>query len=118
MDILTPQMWIVWITSLVMAAMLGAAATLLVQKICRAAAKLWRWMGERRARAKANSRNKVATKAVVDEFAFDNMAFQPDPLSQSNLSRHRCLLYAFRARKESFPRLGEFSPNPLIRTSV
>ena len=35
MDVLTPQMWIVWITSLVMSAMLGAAATLLVQKIFR-----------------------------------------------------------------------------------
>ena len=88
MEILTPQMWTVWITSLVMAAMLGAAATLLVQKISRAAAKFWRWTRERR--AKANSRSsRAAAKTVVDEFAFDNMAFQPDPLSQSNLSRHR-----------------------------
>ena len=80
-------MWIVWIISLVMAAMLGVAATLLVQKISRAVAKFWRWMRDRR--AKANSRSRSATKTVVDEFAFDNMAFQPDPLSQSNLSRHR-----------------------------
>ena len=92
MDILTPQMWIVWITSLVMAAMLGAAATLLAQKISRAAVKFWKWAKERR--AKANSR-RAATKAVVDEFAFDNMAFQPDPLSQSNLSRHRYLFASF-----------------------
>lgn len=60
--------------------------------VFRATAKLWRWMRES-AKAKANSRQ-VATKAVVDEFAFDNMAFQPDPHSQSNLSRHRYEFYA------------------------
>ena len=85
------QMWIVIAVIVVMSAMLGSAATLLVQKVWRAAGKFWRWLRERRRARKAKA---AASKAVAaDEFAFDNMAFQPDPLAQSNLSRHRYIFH-------------------------
>ena len=88
-------MWIVIAVIVVMSAMLGSAATLLVQKVWRAAGKFWRWLRERRRARKAKA---AASKAVADadEFAFDNMAFQPDPLAQSNLSRHRYIFQELR----------------------